>query len=68
MQDYSISPTNISIQIDNNVVENVEEFKFLGSVTPGSSSDIKQRIGLPSIYAFGRLKDIIWSHRMLLPM
>jgi hypothetical protein len=57
-----ISSSTDNIHIDNNVVQKVDEFTFLGSVIPGSSSDIKRRIGLASS-AFGRLKEAIWSRK-----
>ena len=52
------------ITIDNNAVENVEKFVFLGSVVPNSSDDVKRRIALASS-AFGKLKKKIWGNRDL---
>jgi len=46
------------ILVDDAPVEKVNEFKFLGSVLPGSNADIKRRINLASS-AFGRLKKNI---------
>ena len=54
-----------NIQINSENVKKVEEFTFLGSVVPGTSSDINRRIGLASS-AFGRLKDKIWSNKKIL--
>ena len=51
-----------NIQIDGKNVEKVQEFVFLGSVVPGTSSDVKRRIGLASS-AFGHLKEKIWSNK-----
>ena len=50
-----ISNSHANITIENENVENVEEFKFLGPVVPNSSLDVKRRIGTTSS-AFGRLK------------
>ena len=47
-----ISPNIDDIHIDGSIVGKVEEFTFLGSVAPESSSDVKRRIGLASS-AFG---------------
>jgi hypothetical protein len=52
------------ITINNNAVENVEKFVFLGSVVPHTADDVKRRIALASS-AFGRLKKNIWSRRDL---
>ena len=47
------------IKLDNNNVEKVQEFTFLGSVVPGTSSDVNRRLALAHV-AFGRLKKNIW--------
>ena len=45
-------------------VEKAGEFVFLGSVVPGSSSDMERRIELTfGQSAFGRLKEKIWSRK-----
>ena len=48
--------------ICNNAVESVEEFTFLGSVVPTTSSDIRRRVALANS-AFGRLKKNVWSRK-----
>jgi hypothetical protein len=53
-----------NIQIDGENVKKVQQFVFLGSVVPGTTSDVKRRIGLASS-AFGRLKEKIWSNRKI---
>ena len=57
-----ISPSEEDIFIENHPIEKVNEFVFLGSVVPGSASDIKRRIALASV-ASGRLKDKIWNRK-----
>jgi hypothetical protein len=52
------------IKLDGNNVEKVQEFTFLGSVVPGTSSDVKRRLALAYI-AFGRLKKNIWSNKAI---
>ena len=59
-----ISPELNDIQIDRRNVEKVQEFTFLGSVVPGTSSDVSRRIGLV-LSAFGRLKPKLWSNRII---
>ena len=60
-----ISPELNDIQIDRRNVEKVQEFTFLGSVVPGTSSDVSRRIGFASS-AFGRLKPKLWSNRNII--
>ena len=48
-----ISAEADNMQTDSSIVEKVERFIFLGSVVPGSTSDIRRRIGLASS-AFGQ--------------
>ena len=57
-----ISNDQRDIMIEGSPVEKVREFTFLGSVIPGTESDVKRRIMLAST-AFGRLKDTIWSRK-----
>ena len=57
-----ISNSHTNITIENENVENVEEFKFLGSVVPNSSLDVKRRIATANS-AFGKLKKSVWSRR-----
>ena len=53
-----VSNSHTNITIENENVENVEEFKFLGSVIPNSSLDVKRRIAAANS-AFGRLKKSV---------
>ena len=55
-----ISPSEEDIFIENHPIEKVNEFVFLGSVVPGSASDIKRRIAIASV-SFGRLQNKIWK-------
>ena len=57
-----ISSSPDDIQIEGKDVEKVQEFVFLGSVVPGTSSDVQRRIALAAS-AFGRLKEKIWSNQ-----
>ena len=57
-----ISNDQRNIMIEGNPGDKVTEFTFLGSVIPGSGSDVKRRIMLASS-AFGRLKESIWSKK-----
>ena len=51
-----------SIEIEEEKVDVVENFVFLGSLVPSTTDDIKRRIALASS-AFGRLKKTVWSNR-----
>ena len=56
-----ISPEdNKAITIDGDPVEHVDNFVFLGSNIPGSTTDIDRRIGMASS-AFGRLRSTVWN-------
>ncbi|KAK3867541.1 hypothetical protein Pcinc_026997 [Petrolisthes cinctipes] len=57
----TMSPLNEVIAIDNEDLEHVEEFTFMGSVVPGSESDIK-RTALAAA-AFGRLRRMVSNRR-----
>ena len=57
-----ISNDQRDIMIEGSPVGQVTELTFLGSVIPGSESDVKRRIMLASS-AFGRLKENIWSRK-----
>ena len=59
-----ISPASDNITIDDQVVEKVKEFVFLGSVVPDCSADVKRRIALASS-AFGRLRKTVWNNRII---
>ena len=50
------------ITINNTVAEKVDEFVFLGSSVPSVEADVKRRTRLAS-WAFGRLKNTIWSNQ-----
>ena len=58
----TISDSAVPIQINNENVENVSDFVFLGSNVPGTTNDIKRRLGLASS-SFGRLRDQIWRNK-----
>ena len=58
----TISDSPVPIQINNGDVENVSDFVFLGSNVPGTTNDIKRRLG-PASASFGRLKNKIWQNR-----
>ena len=53
------------IEIEQNSVDKVNNFIFLGSSVPGTSSDIERRLAL-ACNAFGRLKTKIFSSRSVL--
>ena len=53
------------IEIEQNIVDKVNNFVFLGSSVPGTSSDIERRLAL-ACNAFGRLKTKIFSNRSVL--
>ena len=53
--------SNTEIEIDNNVVPKVYNFKFLGSIVPDCSSDVQHRISMAS-QLIGRLRTI-WSSK-----
>ncbi|KAK3865205.1 hypothetical protein Pcinc_029177, partial [Petrolisthes cinctipes] len=57
----TMSPSNEVIAIDNEDLEHVEEFTFLGSVVPGSESNIKWTALAAA--AFGRLRRTVWNRR-----
>ena len=59
-----ISPSDQRIVIDEEKVEDVELFVFLGSVVPNSAKDVTRRIGLAST-AFGRLRDAIGKQKSI---
>ena len=57
-----ISPETDNVTIKGNDIEKVESFTYLGSVVPGTESDVKRRIALAST-AFGNLKENIFSRK-----
>ena len=57
-----ISDSTTNLSIENEEIEIVKEFKFLGSFVQNSSDDVKRRISLGNS-VFVRLKKGIWSRR-----
>ena len=57
-----ISPKTDNITIEGNDMEKVESFTYLGSVVPGTESDVKRKIALAST-AFGNLKENIFNRK-----
>ena len=57
-----ISDSTTNVTIENEEIEIVKKFIFLGSLVPNSSDDVKRRIAL-SNSVFGRLKKSLWSRR-----
>ena len=57
-----ISPKTDNITIEGNEMEKVESFTYLGSVVPGTESDVKRKIALAST-AFGNLKENIFNRK-----
>ena len=53
-----ISNSTTNITIENERMENVEEFNFLGSLMPNSALDIKRRTAMANS-AFGRMKKTV---------
>ena len=56
-----ISDDHECILIDGEAVDKVDEFIFLGSIVPGTTNDIKRRVGLAAS-AFGRLRKTVWNN------
>ena len=57
-----ISEDQEDITLSNIPLEKVNKFTFLGSVVPSVENDVKRRITLAA-WAFGRLKNTIWSNQ-----
>ena len=57
-----VTPSNDNIVIHGELLENVNNFAYLGSSVPGTTKDIERRIAL-ALTAFGRLRKSIWSNR-----
>ena len=55
------SENNI-LELDGEELDVVNDFRFLGSIVPGSEDDIGQRISLAAS-AFGRLRGPVWRRR-----
>ena len=58
----NISDSTTDLTIEKEKIEIVKKNKFLGSLVPNSSDDIKRRIAFNNS-AFGRLKKCVWSRR-----
>ena len=54
--------SNDNIVIHGELLENVNNFIYLGSSVPDTTKDIERRIAL-ALTAFGRLRKSIWSNR-----
>ena len=50
------------ITINNNVIDKVDEFVFLGSSVPSVETDVKRRTRLAA-WAFGKLQNTIWNNQ-----
>ena len=57
-----ISTVQGEISINNQIIENVNSFVYLGSVIPNTADDVIRRIALAA-QAFGRLNEVIWRNR-----
>ena len=57
-----LTPSNDNIVIHGELLENVNNFIYLGSSIPDTTKDIERRIAL-ALTAFGRLRKSIWSNR-----
>lgn len=57
-----ISPNQIDITINNEKIDKVDSFVYLGSTIPNSSDDVLRRTALAA-QAFGRLKNVVWKNR-----
>ena len=56
---------NETIKIEEQYLENVAHFVYLGSSVPDTVKDVERRIGLV-LSAFGRLRKSVWSNRDML--
>ena len=59
-----LTPSNDNILIQGELLENVNNFVYLGSSVPDTTKDIERRIAL-ALTAFGRLRKSISSNRHL---
>ena len=57
-----ISSDKRNITINGEAIETVDKFTFLGSSVPAVADDVQRRINLAA-WAFGRLRDKIWSNQ-----
>ena len=60
-----LTSSNDNIVIHGELLENVNNFVYLGSSVPDTTKDIERRIAL-ALTAFGRLRKSIWSNRDIL--
>ena len=60
-----LTSSNDNIVIHGELLENVNNFIYLGSSVPDTTKDIERRIAL-ALTAFGRLRKSIWSNRDIL--
>ena len=60
-----LTPPNDNIVIHGELLENVNNFIYLGSSVIDTTKDIERRIAL-ALTAFGRLRKSIWSNRDIL--
>ena len=60
-----LTPSNDNILIQGELLENVNNFVYLGSSVPDTTKDTETRITL-ALTAFGRLRKSIWSNRDIL--
>ena len=60
-----LTPSNNNIIIQRELLENVNNFAYLGSFVPNVTKDIERRIALV-LTSFGRLRKSIWSNRDIL--
>ena len=60
-----LNPSNNNIVIHGELLENVNNFVYLGSSVPDTTKDIEIRKSL-ALTAFGRLRKSIWSNRDIL--
>ena len=60
-----LTQSNDNIVIHGELLENINNFIYLGSSVPDTTNDIERRIAL-ALTAFGRLRKSIWSNRDIL--
>ena len=57
-----LTPSNDNMVIHGELLENVNNFVYHGSLVPDTMKDIERRTDL-ALTAFGRLRKSIWSRR-----
>ena len=60
-----LTPSNSNIMIQGELLENVNNFVYLGSSVPNVTKDIERRIAL-ALTLFGRLRKSTWPNRDIL--